>query len=62
MATTLNSKHEKVSGKSSGKVGAMKKSGYAAGAIPDVLTGTKVGVTNKEGYSGPNVARATRDA
>ena len=62
MATTINSKHEKVSGKSSGKNAPMYKQGYAKGAIPDVLIGTKVGVTDKESYSGPNVARADRNA
>jgi hypothetical protein len=62
MATQINSKHQKVSGKSSGRNAPMKKSGYAQGSIPDVLVGTKVGVTDKEGYSGPEVARADRNA
>lgn len=56
-----NSKHQKVSGKSSGKNAAFKKSGYAAGPVPESMIPTKVGLTNHKGYSGPEVARGTHN-
>lgn len=65
MATRLNSKHEKVSGKSTGKNAPMKKSGYAAGSIHESLIGTKPGLiqggSNPRPYTGPNVATADRN-
>ena len=55
----LNSTHNKVS-KSTGENAPMKKGDYASGPVPPSMIGTKVGVTNKKGYSGPNVAQASR--
>lgn len=56
----LNSKHQKVSGSSQGKVGRFKKDGYASSTPEDTFVGTKVGKTDKVGYSGPNVAKTSR--
>lgn len=53
---TINSKHQKVGGKSSGKNYEYKKDGYAKGPVPKSMQGTKVGLTNHQGYSGPDVA------
>ena len=55
----LNAKHVKVSGSSAGRTGRKKTDGYAATRPSDAVVGTKVGVTNKEGYSGPNVAQGS---
>ena len=41
--------------KSTGENAPVKKDGYAANRPPKSMTGTKVGMTNKKGYSGPNV-------
>lgn len=57
MADSINAKHQKVSGQSTGKNAEFKKDGYAAGPVPDSMIGTKVGLTNHEGYSGPSVAQ-----
>jgi hypothetical protein len=57
VADTINAKHQKVSGKSSGTNAEFKKDGYAAGPVPDSMIGTKEGLTNKKGYSGPSVAQ-----
>jgi hypothetical protein len=51
----MNSTHQKVS--SFGQTAAKKTDGYAKGPIPPSMIPTKVGVTNKQGYTGPNVAR-----
>jgi hypothetical protein len=56
---SINSKHQKVGGKSSGKNYDFKKDGYARGPVPKSMQGTKVGLTNHEGYSGPDVAKGT---
>ena len=53
---TINSKHQKVSGKSSGTNYDYKKDGYARGPVPKSMQGTKVGLTNHVGYTGPSVA------
>jgi hypothetical protein len=53
---SINSKHQKVSGKSSGTNYDYKKDGYAKGPIPKSMQGTKVGLTNHVGYTGPSVA------
>lgn len=55
----LNSKYSKVS-KSTGDNAQVKKSDYASGSVPKSMIGTKVGVTNKHGYSGPNVLHQGR--
>lgn len=52
----INSKHQKVSGKSSGTNYEFKKDGYASGPVPKSMQGTKVGLTNHQGYTGPSVA------
>ena len=56
---TLHSKHQKVSGKSSGTNYEFKKDGYARGPVPQSMQGTKVGLTNHKGYTGPSVATGT---
>lgn len=56
-----NAKHQKVTGKSTGKNVDFKKSGYAAGPVPPQMVGTKPGLTNHRGYSGPEVARGTHN-
>lgn len=56
---TINSKHQKVSGKSTGQNAEYKKDGYARGPVPKSMIGTKVGLTNHEGYTGPSVATGT---
>lgn len=61
-SSRLNAVHEKVSGSSGGEhPKGPKKGGYAGPGIDDTLIGTKVGVTNKKKYSGPNVAQASRN-
>ena len=57
MANTINSKHQKVSGQSSGQNYDYKKDGYARGPVPKSMQGTKVGLTNHVGYTGPDVAK-----
>jgi hypothetical protein len=57
MANSINSKHQKVSGKSSGTNYDFKKDGYASGPVPKSMQGTKVGLTNHVGYTGPSVAQ-----
>ena len=54
---SINSKHQKVSGKSSGTNYDYKKDGYARGPVPKSMQGTKVGLTNHVGYTGPSVAQ-----
>lgn len=56
-----NAKHQKVAGKSTGKNVDFKRDGYAAGRVPPQMIGTKPGVTNHQGYSGPDVARGTHN-
>jgi len=56
---TINSKHQKVSGKSAGTNYEYKRDGYASGPVPKSMQGTKVGLTNHQGYSGPSVAQGT---
>lgn len=57
----INSKHQKVSGQSTGKTGNKKKEGYASTSVPISMIGTKPGVTDHVGYSGPPVAQGTHN-
>lgn len=43
-----------------GKIASYKKDGYAGTSVPDSMVGNKVGKTEKQGYTGPNVSRADR--
>lgn len=43
-----------------GDVPTYKKDGYASGPVPKSMMGSKPGKTEKHGYSGPNVTRASR--
>ena len=43
-----------------GKQPTVKKDGYAAGRLPDSMKGTKDGITDQNGYSGPPIAKADR--
>ena len=43
-----------------GKVAEKKKDGYATGPVPESMIGNKVGRTEKQGYTGPSVTRASR--
>jgi hypothetical protein len=43
--------------KSTGENAPIKKDGYAKGSVPKSMIGSKEGITNKKGYSGPNVQR-----
>jgi hypothetical protein len=61
MANNINSKHQKVSGKSTGTNAEFKKDGYAKGPVPKSMIGTKVGLTNHVGYSGPDAATGTHN-
>jgi hypothetical protein len=54
LALGINATHKKAS--SHGEA-PLKKSGYASGPVPKQARGTKVGKTNKVGYSGPEVAQ-----
>jgi hypothetical protein len=54
LAMGINATHKKAS--SHGEA-PLKKSGYASGPVPKQARGTKVGKTNKVGYSGPEVAQ-----
>jgi hypothetical protein len=56
-----NTKHQKVSGKSTGKNADFKKDGHAAGRPHNSMIGTKPGLTNHVGYTGPDVARGTHN-
>ncbi|MBO0766582.1 MAG: hypothetical protein J2P50_18600 [Hyphomicrobiaceae bacterium] len=57
----INSKHQKVAGKSTGENAEFKRDGYARGPVPPSMIGTKVGLTNHEGYSGPDVVQGTHN-
>jgi hypothetical protein len=61
MANSINSKHQKVSGKSTGTNADFKRDGYAAGPVPKSQIGNKVGMTNHAGYTGPDVAQGTHN-
>lgn len=50
----IHSQHKKASSHGSAPY---KKDGYAKGPVPKQVQGTKVGKTNKKGYSGPDVAQ-----
>jgi hypothetical protein len=58
---SINAKHVKVTGQSTGRTGTMKKDGYAAGKVPVAMIGTKPGKTSLVDYSGPPVAQGTHD-
>jgi len=58
---SINTKHQKVSGKSTGQNVDFKRTGYAAGPVPAQMVGTKPGLTNHKGYSGPDVAQGTHN-
>lgn len=45
----------KKAGSSTGENAPYMKDGYAKGPVPKSMIGTKVGKTNKKGYSGPEV-------
>lgn len=51
MPQNINSKHQKVGGKSTGTNYDFKRDGYARGPVPKSMVGTKVGLTNHQGYS-----------
>lgn len=55
-----NFRSTKVSGSSGGQTARKKRDGYAAGRVHESMIGTKVGKTNKKGYSGPNVTQASK--
>lgn len=57
----INSKHQKVSGESTGKTGHKKTDGYANTSPPISMIGTKPGKTSHVGYSGPEVAQGTHN-
>ena len=61
MANSINSKHQKVSGKSTGTNYDFKRDGYASGPVPKSMIGTKEGLTNHVGYTGPDVAKGTHN-
>jgi hypothetical protein len=61
MANNINSKHQKVSGQSTGTNADFKKDGYAKGPVPKSMIGTKPGLTNHVGYSGPDAATGTHN-
>ena len=58
---SINSKHEKVGGQSTGKSGTIKRSGYAADSPHVSMIGTKPGKTSLVSYSGPPVAQGTHN-
>jgi hypothetical protein len=58
---SINSKHEKVSGQSTGKSGTVKHSGYAADSPHVSMLATKPGKTSLVPYSGPPVAQGTHN-
>lgn len=57
----INSKHQKVSGQSTGKTGTKKHDGYAATSPHISQIGTKPGKTSHVGYTGPEVAQGTHN-
>jgi len=61
MPQNINSKHQKVGGKSTGTNAEFKKDGYARGPVPKSMIGTKEGLTNHVGYTGPDVAQGTHN-
>jgi hypothetical protein len=61
MPQNINSKHQKVAGKSTGENAEFKRDGYARGPVPKSMIGTKEGLTNHVGYSGPDVAQGTHN-
>lgn len=61
MANQINSKHQKVAGKSTGENAEFKRDGYARGPVPKSMIGTKEGLTNHVGYTGPDVAQGTHN-
>jgi hypothetical protein len=61
MANSINSKHQKVGGKSTGTNYDFKRDGYARGPVPKSMIGTKEGLTNHVAYSGPDVAQGTHN-
>jgi hypothetical protein len=58
---SINSKHEKVTGQSTGKTGNKKREGYAATSPHVSMIGTKPGKTSLVGYTGPSVAQGTHN-
>jgi len=58
---SIQSKHQKVAGQSTGTNADFKKDGYAAGPVPKSMIGTKVGLTNHVAYTGPDVAKGTHN-
>ena len=58
---SINSKHQKVGGQATGETGQLKKDGYAGPGPHKSMLGTKPGVTNHRGYSGPPVAQGTHN-
>ncbi len=56
----FQSKFVKVSS-STGKTGTVKKDGYAAGGPPECVQASKPGLTDFAPYSGPSVAKPSRD-
>jgi len=57
----INSKHEKVTGQSTGQTGTKKRDGYAGTSPPISMIGTKPGKTSHVGYTGPQVAEGTHN-
>lgn len=57
----LNAKRSKVSGSSSGTNATKKTDGYASARVPESMIPKKLGKGPKTPYSGPNVARISRD-
>lgn len=57
----LNAKRMKVSGSTAGTKASIKKDGYAAGKVPDSMIPKKLGKGPNVPYSGPNVAKISRD-
>lgn len=53
----LNAKHVRTS---RGSTPSVKKDGYADGTVPPSMRGTKPGKSRTAGYSGPNIAKASR--
>jgi len=61
MPVGINAKHQRVTGKSTGENADYKRDGYAAGPVPKSMIGTKEGLTNHVGYTGPDVAQGTHN-
>jgi hypothetical protein len=53
--------HRRVRNTGYGKQPTLKRDGYARGPVPESMIGTKTGKTSRVGYSGPPVARPTRE-